>query len=83
MYIHFCVQEKLVVPFVMKQERQQVSECIERFIQLHILDHSVEQSTPQLWDTFTTYLQDYGYLFHSRPDCRYVPCIAVLLLLQY
>lgn len=72
-----CVQENPEndgATFEMKQERQQVCECIDRFVQVNILGHSAEPSeeesrTPQLWDTFFSYLQKYRHIFHiTRPD---------------
>lgn len=76
-----CAQESLEndgVPFEMKQERQQVCECIDRFVQLNVLGHSAEPSeedsrTPQLWDTFVSYLQEYRHIFHIiHPGGKYV-----------
>ena len=71
-----------MVPFEMKQERQRVSECIERLIQLSLSDGSVvqsEESPPQLWDTFMSHLsQNYEHLLHRHKDGKYVR-FAVLL----
>jgi O-phosphoseryl-tRNA(Sec) kinase len=77
--------EKDMSPFGMKRERQRVSECIERLIQLSTADGSVEPNTespPQLWDTFMSHVcQNHGHLLHHHKDgkfCLPSPCVLVL-----
>ena len=73
--------EKDMSPFGMKRERQRVSECIERLIQLSTADGSVEPNTespPQLWDTFMSHVcQNHGHLLHHHKDGKYVTFAVV------
>ena len=57
-------------PFAMKRERHQVAECIERFIQVSVLGDQCAGSAPQLWDRFTSNLQQH---FLRHQDDRLLP----------
>ena len=45
----------------MKEARQAVVQCIEHLIELGVVGGG-DSTLPQLWDTFTSYLQKYPHL---------------------
>ena len=66
------------VPFEMKQLRLQVMECVEQFIQGSVLQGQSAGNTPELWDSFRSYLQSYRHHLHWHSDHVYVWLYMVL-----
>ena len=61
--------ETEAVGFQTKEARQAVVRCIEHLIELSVVGGK-DSTLPQLWDTFTSYLQKYPHLLTSdRRGC--------------